>query len=161
MNDVALRRAGPADAAAVRALARLAFAKWVPVIGREPTPMTADYEQAVREHRIDLVEIEGTLAALIEMIPKPDHVLIETLAVAPEFQGRGLGTRLLAHAEAVAVEAGHDTLRLYTNQEFTENIALYRRRGYAIESEAPFLGGISVLMAKPLSRTATTPSCPR
>ena len=32
----AIRRAGPADA--VRALTRLAYAKWVPLVGREPTP---------------------------------------------------------------------------------------------------------------------------
>ena len=43
-----IRRAGPSDALAVRELTRQAYAKWVPVIGREPTPMTADYERIVR-----------------------------------------------------------------------------------------------------------------
>ena len=48
----AVRRAGPADAAAVRELTRAAYAKWVPVIGREPRPMTADYDMAVRDHLV-------------------------------------------------------------------------------------------------------------
>ena len=45
-----LRRAAPPDAEAVRSLTRKAYAKWIPVIGREPKPMTADYEVAVRDH---------------------------------------------------------------------------------------------------------------
>jgi hypothetical protein len=41
-----LRRATPSDAAAVRDLTWAAYAKWVVVLGREPLPMTADYEEA-------------------------------------------------------------------------------------------------------------------
>lgn len=46
MQALQLRRATAADAANVRALARAAYAKWVPLIGREPIPMTADYDRA-------------------------------------------------------------------------------------------------------------------
>ena len=78
-----LRRAGPADAEAVRALTRHAYAKWVPLIGREPKPMQADYERALREHRVDLAYRDKALAGLIETIAQPDHLLIENVAVAP------------------------------------------------------------------------------
>ena len=37
-----LRQAVPADAPAIRELTRAAYAKWIPLIGREPKPMTAD-----------------------------------------------------------------------------------------------------------------------
>ena len=60
---VTLRTAAPADAAAIRDLTRAAYAKWVPVIGREPKPMGPDYEAAVREHRFDLLHVAGELAA--------------------------------------------------------------------------------------------------
>ncbi len=56
------------DAAAVRVLTREAYAKWVPVIGREPLPMRADHDEAVRQHRIDLAFLDGGLAGLIETI---------------------------------------------------------------------------------------------
>ncbi len=78
-----LRRAEAGDAAAVRELTRQAYAKWVPVIGREPKPMQADYDEAVRNHRIDLLHVDGKLAALIETIDEPDHLLVENVAVAP------------------------------------------------------------------------------
>src|SRR6185369_10537821 len=99
-----IRRAGPADAAAIAALSREAYAKWVPVIGRAPKPMAADYDVAVREHLIDLPEVDGELVALVECIQERDHLLIENLAVAPAHQGQGHGHRLIAHVEALARE---------------------------------------------------------
>ena len=60
MNDVLeLRQALGTDASAIRELTREAYAKWVPVIGREPKPMMADYAEAVRKHRIDLLYVDG------------------------------------------------------------------------------------------------------
>ena len=76
-----MRQAVPGDAGAIRALTRAAYAKWVPVIGREPLPMVADYEAAVGKHRFDLLYVDGVLAALIETVPKDDHLLIENVAV--------------------------------------------------------------------------------
>ena len=54
-----MRRATPADAATVRDLTRAAYAKWIPLIGREPKPMTVNYERAVVDHIIDLYEVDG------------------------------------------------------------------------------------------------------
>jgi ribosomal protein S18 acetylase RimI-like enzyme len=139
---IELRRAGTGDASAVRDLTREAYAKWIPRIGREPKPMGADYEAAVRNHRVDLLYIDGTLAALIEMIDQGDRLLIENLAVSPGYQRRGLGTSLLAHAEAVAAALGYDRLWLYTNTRFDGNIALYSRTGYRIDSEEGIGGGL-------------------
>ena len=143
-----LRRAAAADAAAVQALTRQAYAKWVPLIGREPKPMQADYDRAVREHRIDLALLGGALAGLIETIDRPDHLLIENVAVAPAFQGRGVGRRLMAHAEQLAAEQGHAELRLYTNARFEENVALYRRLGYRVDREDEGPLGVAVHMSK-------------
>jgi hypothetical protein len=83
MQGSKLRRATAADAANVRALTRAAYAKWVPVIGREPLRMTADYDLAVVEHIIDLLEEDGQLLALIEVIPKATHLLSKTLRFDP------------------------------------------------------------------------------
>lgn len=137
-----------ADAAAIRALARAAYAKWVPLIGREPLPMGADYDEALRRNRFDLIESDGALAALIETIAEPDRLLVENLAVAPAFQGRGFARLLMSHAETLAAALGLRAIRLYTNKLFAENIALYRRLGYAIDREEPFRGGWMVHMSK-------------
>jgi len=148
--SVSMRRAQAEDAPAVRDLTRAAYAKWVPVIGREPKPMAADYESAVRAHVIDLLHADGELAALIEMIRAPDHLLIENVAVAPSFQGRGFGRILMAHAEQVAVSLGYGEVRLYTNKMFAENVTLYGRLGYRLDREELSARGTTVYMTKML-----------
>jgi len=145
---VTLRIATPADAEAIGALTREAYAKWVPLIGREPLPMTVDYAQAVEIHRFDLLYVGETLAALIETVPDGDWLLIENVAVHPVFQGRGHGVRLMKLAEDLAATAGLDGTRLYTNQRFTENISLYVSLGYRLDSEEVSPVGVRVNMSK-------------
>jgi molybdopterin-guanine dinucleotide biosynthesis protein B len=141
VDRITFRRAGAADAPAVRQLTRDAYAKWIAVIGREPMPMQADYEQAVQNHWIDLVEREGALVALIEMIPKADHLYIENIAVAEASQGQGLARHLLDRAETLAKQSGLQELRLLTNKAFSSNLPLYARLGFEVTAEVPFPGG--------------------
>jgi len=158
-TQTAVRRATPADAAAVRELTRAAYAKWVPVIGREPKPMTTDYDAAVRDHLVDLLHVDDRLVALIEMLPGADHLLIVNVAVMPTAQGRGFGRVLLAHAEAVARSLGLGEMRLYTNGRFTDNLRLYGRLGYRVDREEvhPQLG-VAVYMSKRLPTPAAGPA---
>ena len=151
------RQAGPADVPAIRELTREAYAKWVSVIGREPVPMTVDYAAVVQRHRIDLVHLDGALVALLETVPKADHLLIESIAVRPSFQGRGLGRRLMAHAERIATSLGLGEIRLYANKLFVDNVQLYLRLGYRVDREEDFKGGLLVHMSKQIA-AAGTPS---
>ncbi|CDX39251.1 GNAT family N-acetyltransferase [Mesorhizobium sp. WSM4935] len=151
VSSIELRPATPADAAAIKAIVRAAYAKWVPVIGREPLPMRADYDKALQDHRFDLALENGRIVGLIETIPHDDHVWIENVAVAPEAQGRGIGKKLLDSAERRAVETGCRELRLLTNGAFDANVRLYRRHGYAIDREEPFMNGTTVYMSKRLA----------
>jgi GNAT superfamily N-acetyltransferase len=155
-DAITVRSAEATDADAIRALTREAYAKWVPVIGREPKPMTADYVDAVGRHRFDLLYVGDTLAALIETITERDHLLIENVAVSPRFQRQGLGRRLMAHAEQVALSVGYGEVRLYTNKLFAENVRLYGRLGYRLDREETFTGGVVVHMSKPLPSAAAS-----
>jgi len=148
---VTMRQATADDAAAVLALTREAYHKWVAVTGREPLPMRIDYAEALLKNRIDLLYEGEVLAALIETALEPDHLLIVNVAVSPLFQKRGLGRRLMAHAETLAIEAGRARLLLYTNSLMAENIALYKTLGYRVEREQPFGTSIQVYMGKELS----------
>ena len=135
-----IRQAEPADAAAIRTLVDAAYAKWIPLIGRLPTPMQANYAQAVLNHRFDLLQSGEGLAALIETLRRDDDLLIVNVAVHPHHQGRGYGTELLAHAESIAAEAGLPRLRLYTNKKYTANLRLYAALGYRVEREELYGG---------------------
>ncbi|RUU86392.1 GNAT family N-acetyltransferase [Mesorhizobium sp. M7A.T.Ca.TU.009.01.1.2] len=146
-----LRPAVPADAAAIRDIVRAAYAKWVPVIGREPLPMRADYDKAVAEHPFDLAVEDDRIVGLIETVLAEDHLWIENVCVAPDAQGRGIGRLLLELAERKATGAGRAELRLLTNGAFDANVSLYKRQGYVIGREEPFMNGMTVHMSKKLA----------
>ncbi len=156
-----IRPAAAADAEPIRDLTRAAYSKWVSLIGREPLPMQADYERAVREHQIDCLTVGGTLAGLIETILHADYLWIENVAVAPEQQGKGYGRLLLAHAERRAVSSGRAEIRLLTNQAFAANVELYTKLGYAIERTEPFRGGATVYMRKRIERARSSQGADR
>ncbi|WP_246506060.1 GNAT family N-acetyltransferase [Mesorhizobium silamurunense] len=105
VSSIEFRPAAPADSAAIKAIVRAAYAKWVPVIGREPLPMRADYNKALNEHRFELAIEDGRIVGLIETMAHDDHIWIENVAVAPEVQGRGIGQLLLDRTELKAIEA--------------------------------------------------------
>jgi len=125
-----IRPAVEGDVPAIEALVREAYAMYVPRIGREPAPVTADHAGLVAAGRTSVVEADGEVAGVIVLIPGGDHLLVENVAVAPNVQGRGLGRKLMAFAERRAAELGMAELRLYTNQLMTENLALYPALGY-------------------------------
>ncbi|MCJ2140181.1 GNAT family N-acetyltransferase [Methylobacterium sp. E-066] len=159
-----IRRAEPADAAAIRTLVDAAYAKWIPLIGRLPTPMRADYAQAVLHHRFDLLHVGEELAALIETTGEGGHLLVVNVAVHPAFQGRGYGVRLLSLAETIAASAGLPRLRLYTNKKYAANLRLYASLGYRVEREEPYDGpgrtlddDITVHMVKAIGATRPHP----
>jgi N-acetylglutamate synthase-like GNAT family acetyltransferase len=145
-----LRTATENDAESIRSLVREAYAKWVPIVGREPLPMTADYDEAVRTHRIDLLHRDGKLAALIETFPDDGQLLIQNIAVSPLFQNTGIGRKLLAHAEEIAKAQGYPAVKLFTNKLMAANVRLYSSVGYDIDREEESSRGITVYMSKVL-----------
>lgn len=147
---LSIRRAEVKDAELVREIVCAAYSKWIAVIGREPTPMTADFNKAIREHEIDLAIVAGEVVGLIEILPHADHLWIENVAVHPHRQGIGVGRTLLAHVESKAAQAELGEIRLQTNEAFAANIALYTALGYAIDRREPFRGGKTVFMSKKL-----------
>jgi GNAT superfamily N-acetyltransferase len=101
-----------------------------PLLNGVPADTPADYAAAIRAHWIDVLEDDTGLIALIEMIPLPDHLLIENVAVRADRQGRGLGSLLVDHAEAIARDNGLMELRLYTNVAFASNLIFYTARSF-------------------------------
>jgi ribosomal protein S18 acetylase RimI-like enzyme len=125
-----IRPANPADAAAVAACVRAAYAGYIERIGREPAPMTADYPGLIAAGAVWVAEEGGEVVGVLVLHAQPPAVLVENVAVAPHRQGRGLGRELMRFAEAQARRAGLSETVLYTNEKMTENLAFYPALGY-------------------------------
>lgn len=149
---VFMRRAEESDVEIVHQIVRAAYSKWISIIGREPTPMAADFNKALREHDIYLAIVAGDVVGLIEVRLHADHLWIENVAVHPLWQGTGIGRRLLSYVESKAAQAEIGEIRLQTNEAFEANITLYVALGYKIDRREPFMGGKTVFMSKIILR---------
>jgi ribosomal protein S18 acetylase RimI-like enzyme len=149
-QEVSLRKATSEDVEAISALTDAAYSKYIPLIGRKPQPMSADYARMVVENAIWLLFAGEQLAGVLVLVFEAEELLIYSVAISPEFQHQGLGRRLMAWAEEQAVLAGYKTLRLYTNERFEDNIRLYKRLGYQETSREAYLNSTLVHMKKKL-----------
>ena len=78
-----------------------------------------------------LAEFDGDLLASVHLEKHAEGAYLGMLAVSPGLQGRGLGRRLMAAAEARAVREWGALKMLMTVIHLRhELIAFYRRRGY-------------------------------
>jgi GNAT superfamily N-acetyltransferase len=146
-----IRPARPADAAEVRRIVEAAYQRYVARIGKKPGPMLDDYEARIAEGSASVLEsADGVIRAVIVLLPKADHLLLDNIAVDPAHHGRGLGRRLLAFADAEARRRGYPEIRLYTHALMHENLAMYPRFGYVEFARVAEAGYDRVYMRKRL-----------
>jgi GNAT superfamily N-acetyltransferase len=128
-----LRRARPDEAEKIAAFQRAAYERNRAILGVEPIPVKAVYAKILDEYEVWLHEDGDNVSGVLILEPRPDDLLIWSVATAPGARGGGLGNRLLVAAETRARELGKDLIRLYTGELLVDNVAWYQRRGYAIE----------------------------
>jgi GNAT superfamily N-acetyltransferase len=149
-DELVLRRAAGPDVPGITRLVRAAYEGYEPLLGRTPFPMLTDYASAIRLHEVWLLEDPaGAIAAVLELVPEPDRLWIENVAVDPVRQGRGLGRRLLRFAEAEARRRRLPSLGLLTNERYLANIAMYERYGYVETHREPRQGTDVIHFRKP------------
>jgi N-acetylglutamate synthase-like GNAT family acetyltransferase len=110
--------------------------------------MAADYRAAVASRRVWVIEADGEVAGVVVNHVHDDHLLLDTVAVAPSAQGHGYGALLLARAEDDARELGLSEVRLLTNEAMTENQTFYPRHGYVETSRGRQAGYDRVFYVK-------------
>ena len=128
--EITIRRAGPEEAAAARSLVRDAYRHYIARMGREPGPMLDDYAARQAEGALWVCRQGSDLVGVLVLCDRPDHLLLDNVAISPDAQGRGLGRKLVDFAEAEALRRGYRQILLYTHECMTENQALYRRLGW-------------------------------
>ncbi len=93
-----IRRARAEDATRIAAIARAAYLKYVPRIGREPAPMMADFAAEIAADRVVVIGTAGAVDGYMIAWPENDSYFIDNIAVDPLQQGKGLGRQLVDHA---------------------------------------------------------------
>ena len=90
-------------------------------------------DRAFRDHRFDLLVEGGKLVALIETVPEDAELFDRQCRGRPRPAARGLGIRLLRHAEDVALRRPSGNAALYQQADGGEYRALRAPRLYVQE----------------------------
>ena len=130
-EEWSIREAVLEDAVGLRACMVSAYAAYQARLdGARLPPMDAEYSREIRDYPCWVVEANGAIGGGLIMTLENDAASIANIAVHPDFQGQGLGGKLMRHAEAVAKEKGYAELRLATHVLLTENLSLYHHLGW-------------------------------
>ncbi|MFF0746248.1 GNAT family N-acetyltransferase [Streptomyces sp. NPDC004111] len=130
MIDTNIRPATAADVPAVKAVTDAAYRHYLARIGLTPAPMLADHGENVAAGWVFVVgePVHGVLV----LVPEPDHLFLDSIAVHPDMAGTGVGRQLLGFVDAHARRLGLPEIRLYTNALMWENQKIYPRYGYEL-----------------------------
>ena len=146
-----IRLATPQDRIAVEGIVRDAYSVYLDRMGQPPGPLLDDYVAQIAAGSVSVLDEDGEIVAIIVLLAKPDHLLLDNIAVRPDRQGTGLGRQLIAFAETEARRCGFSELRLYTHETMVENIALYTRVGFVETGRGREAGYDRVFMTKRLA----------
>ena len=95
----------------------------------------ATLNDKVRDEIGLIAEVDGRLVGCAFLRPEPDFLYVGKLAVSPEAQGAGIGSRFLTEAETIARELGKPALRLETRIELTGNHRRFGAWGFVRAAE--------------------------
>ncbi|TCC22099.1 tRNA (guanosine(37)-N1)-methyltransferase TrmD [Kribbella speibonae] len=132
-SGVRLLPATAADAGEIHVLQLAAFLSEAQFYDEYSIPPLMD-DPAATAARLErgtvLKAVAGTrIVGSVQLVVDDAVGMIERLIVAPDWQGRGLGTRLLRAAEQIA-PAEVTSYALTTGGRSERNLALYRKAGY-------------------------------
>jgi ribosomal protein S18 acetylase RimI-like enzyme len=147
---IMIRVATTDDLPMVRSCADDAYGKYVERMGQKPAPMVADYEEIQSRGDLFVAESGGAVVGFIVFYPKDGAMHLENVAVVPSALGTGVGSRLIAYAEATARERGFNKIELYTNEKMFENFSYYEAKGYGEIGRRDENGFKRVYYSKPL-----------
>ncbi|WP_203581657.1 GNAT family N-acetyltransferase [Microbacterium hibisci] len=116
-------------------LQRAAFVSEALIYGTpDMPPLTQTLDEVAAEliDNLGCVAFDGTrMVGAVRARRDGELLLIGRLAIAPDQQGRGIGTLLLGAVEQRGAEAGATEAELFTGSLSDANLRLYQREGYA------------------------------
>ena len=128
--SIKIRLAVTRDDSAVAYCVCQAFIHYIPRIGKQPGPMLDDYQSLIEQSVVYVACQQEEIVGVLVLLETDEGFRIETIAVLPSAQGIGIGGKLLAFAEAVALNLGYISIYLSTHRLMYESQAVYAHFGY-------------------------------
>jgi len=148
-THIEIRRARPADAAAITAVLHESFIEFKSLYTEggfsATTPGPDQVIERMREGPIWIAALDGVALGTVAAVIKDPAVYIRGMGVVPAARGSGTGSRLLQQVEIWAADEGYARMFLVTTPFLHSAIRLYERSGFRRTE-----GGIHDLFGTPL-----------
>lgn len=139
--EITIRPIEASDAGEVLTVQRAAFVSEALIYGDpDMGPLTQTLDELAFELRENLgcvAEVNGRIVGAARAVASGDLLLVGRIAIAPDQQGGGIGTRLLEALEERGRVAGCREAELFTGSLSTQNLALYEDLGYRESERIP------------------------
>jgi ribosomal protein S18 acetylase RimI-like enzyme len=96
----------------------------------QPADAYSDLSAFLETRNLYIAQEDGVLLASAAMHEVDNCLYLDTIAVLPQHQNKGLGSRLLAEVELIAESRELPCLRLHTPEVMHELLAYYTKRGF-------------------------------
>ncbi|RLK46753.1 GNAT family N-acetyltransferase [Microbacterium telephonicum] len=144
-SEITIRPITEADAGQVLTVQRAAFVTEALIYGDpDMGPLTQSLEEVAFELRENLgcVAVQGErIVGAARAVASGELLLVGRIAIAPDQQGGGIGSRLLEAVEERGRAHGCREAELFTGSLSEQNIALYEKLGYRESERVPQDGG--------------------
>ena len=136
-----LRLARPDDLPHIKQCLDAAFGVYVERMKKKPEAMVTDYRSHIDNKQVYVMD-QGSdeISCVLILMPHSDHIYLDTIAISPNHQSKGLGTKMVKFAEDFTIEMGYSELCVCTNIHMHENQRFYSNLGF-IEAERKTVNG--------------------
>jgi ribosomal protein S18 acetylase RimI-like enzyme len=133
-DNFLIEKAETTDAQGMKQCAITAYNHYILRTKLPPMPMLYDYNLIIKDHQAFVIKQNEIIIGILVLMHFEKGMLLDNVAILPEYQGKGLGKKLIEFAESEAAQQGYSEIYLYTNERMTENINIYSHLGF-IETE--------------------------
>lgn len=130
-----IRRAEARDSKALALCIDAAYADYATRIPDLPA-VSEGIAGDIANHIVWVAEMDFNIVGGMVLLPQDEFLLLANVAVHPQCSGMGIGSGLLAQADADCKELGLTELRLSTHVDMPENVRLYEHLGWHISKRS-------------------------
>lgn len=128
-SGIHLRLAGVRDAESIVECIDDAYSIYASRIHDLPDVSTG-IPTAIENSRVWIAEQDKEVVGCVILVPGPDVLHLQNIAVRPRNAGMGIGRLLIERSEADCRELGFHEIRLSTHVDIPENVVIYSRLGW-------------------------------
>ena len=134
MSRIEIKQATREDAADIQDVLIAAYARWQERLDDLPD-VTGGVSEDIEADRTWVALDAGRVVGCLMGGMDDGRWHLANVAVHPEASGRGVGRRLIEHAEGLARASGASEMMLATHKDLPENITLYEHLGWVISGQ--------------------------